>query len=85
MYYVYLLLLEGDKTYIGSTLDLKRRFKEHCEGKVISTKGSGSKKLIHYEAYCLESDARRREKFLKTTEEKRLLKQQLRDLFKNIK
>jgi hypothetical protein len=27
--------------------------------------------LIHYEAYCLESDARRRERFLRTTEGKR--------------
>ena len=35
---------------------------------------------MHYEAYGLESDARRRERFLKTTEGKRLLKQQIRDI-----
>ena len=35
---------------------------------------------MHHEAYGLESDARRRERFLKTTEGKRLLKQQIRDI-----
>jgi hypothetical protein len=32
------------------------------------------------EAYLLESDARRRERFLKSTEGKRLLRQQIRDV-----
>jgi flagellar basal body-associated protein FliL len=35
--------------------------------------------LIHYEAYNLKSDAQRREKFLKTTEGKRLLRQQIKE------
>ena len=36
--------------------------------------------LIHCEAYALETDARRREKYLKTTEGKRFLRQQIRDV-----
>ncbi len=41
--------------------------------------------LIHYEAYTMESDAMRREKYLKTTEGKRFLRQQIRDLLEDLK
>ncbi len=80
MYYVYVLLLNNNDLYKGSTDDLKRRFKEHQFGKVESTRNYRPLKLILYEAYLLKSDAERREKFLKTTEGRRLLKQQLRDI-----
>ena len=46
-----------EKLYYGYTNDLERRFKEHS----IKHKC----KLIYYEAYLLESDAREREKKLK--------------------
>ena len=81
MHYVYLLLLSNKQVYTGETSDLKRRILEHEQGKVESTKYKLPIRLIHYEAYILKSDATRREKFLKTTEGKRLLKQQLRDYF----
>ncbi|HRY63396.1 MAG TPA: GIY-YIG nuclease family protein, partial [Patescibacteria group bacterium] len=38
MYYVYVLLLNNNDLYKGSTDDLKRRFKEHQFGKVESTR-----------------------------------------------
>ncbi|MEW6674972.1 MAG: GIY-YIG nuclease family protein [Nitrospirota bacterium] len=39
MHYVYVLLSEKDhKLYIGFTSDLKRRLKEHNEGKTLSTR-----------------------------------------------
>lgn len=41
--------------------------------------------LIHYEVYKYKSDAQRRERFLKTTEGKRLLRQQIRDILRDIK
>ncbi len=41
-------------------------------------------KLIHYEAYLLKEDASRREKFLKTGDGKKFLKQQLSVLFQQI-
>ncbi len=83
MFYVYFILLDNGDIYKGFTQDLKRRWKEHQLGKVASTKPYIHKKLIGYEAYLYESDARRREKFLKTTEGRRLLKQQYRDVIKS--
>ncbi len=71
--------------YKGITSDLKRRISEHKNGKVISTKHKRPVKLIHYEAYLLKSDAERRERFLKTTEGRRLLKQQIKDILTNNK
>jgi len=79
MYYIYFLLLNNGKIYKGFTSELEKRIQEHKLGKVISTKNK-QPKLICYEAYLLKSDAIRREKFLKTTEGRRLLKQQLRDI-----
>ena len=80
MFYVYVLVKDKKSLYVGYTTDLKRRFDEHCRGKVKSTAKYKEKLLIHYEAYELKSDAQRRERFLKTTEGKRLLKQQTRDV-----
>lgn len=80
MFYVYFLLLNNGKIYKGFTEDLKRRMNEHRFGKVASTKDKRPLKLICYEAYLLKSDAKRREKFLKTTEGRRLLKLQLKDI-----
>jgi len=83
MHYFYILFLNNGNIYKGITSNLKRRFNEHKYGKVLSTKGKNPI-LIHYEAYLLESDARRREKFIKTTEGRRIIRQQLRDvLIKN--
>ncbi|MCX6724440.1 MAG: GIY-YIG nuclease family protein [Candidatus Staskawiczbacteria bacterium] len=79
MYYVYFLLLNTGEIYKGFTSELERRIQEHKLGNVISTKNK-QPKLICYEAYLLKSDAARREKFLKTTEGRRLLRQQLRDV-----
>lgn len=82
MHYIYILLLSNSDLYTGRTDDLKRRFLEHERGSVESTRNYRPIRLIHYEAYILDSDADRREKFLKTTEGKRLLKQQIRDILK---
>jgi len=80
MYYVYFLLLSNKDIYKGSCGDLKQRIADHEYGKVQSTKNFRPFKLIGYEAFGLKSDALRREKFLKTTEGRRLLKQQYRDI-----
>ncbi len=85
MYYVYILLLNNKQLYTGYTDDLKRRIAEHKAGSSKFTSCRLPVSLIHYEAYLLESDARRREKYLKTTEGKRFLRQQLKDLIENIK
>jgi len=66
MFYVYLLKNErNDEVYVGSTIDLSRRFQEHNEGKVSSTKRYMPWHLIYYEAYPAEKLAREREQKLK--------------------
>ena len=66
MYYVYLIKSKQDSNlYIGSTNDLKRRLREHNEGKVFSTKSRIPFEIIYYEAYKNEKDARIRESMLK--------------------
>jgi len=66
MYCVYVLKsLKDNKIYTGYTSNLKRRIKEHTEGKVKSTSFKKPIKLIYYEAYLDEKDARDRERYLK--------------------
>ena len=80
MYYVYFLQLSNSDIYKGMTEDLKRRVYEHKNGKVESTRNYSPIILVGYEAYQLKSDAQRREKFLKTTEGKKLFRRQYRDI-----
>lgn len=86
MFYIYCLQSEKDKEelYFGYTSNLKTRVKEHNSGQNTSTRRYLPWKLIYYEASLLESDARRREKYLKTSIGRRMFKQRLRDYFKNI-
>lgn len=66
MFYVYVLKSEKDgMLYTGSTNDLKRRFMEHNNGLVNSTKLRKPFELVYYEAYKSEKDARNREQNLK--------------------
>ncbi len=80
MYYVYFLRMSNGQVYTGSTKDLKQRMHEHNRGNVKTTGKYLPVRLIGYEAYQLKSDAQRREKYLKTTEGKKLLKRQYRDI-----
>ena len=82
VHYVYVLKLDDKKLYTGSTSDLRRRRSEHERDNVASTKFRLPARLLLYEAYHLRSDTERRERFLKTTEGKRLLKQQIRDVLR---
>jgi putative endonuclease len=83
MYYVYILqsLKNGD-LYAGFSEDLKTRIKTHFNKEVYTTKRMGTVRLIFYEAYLSEKDARRREKYFKTTKGKRTLKLMLEDSLK---
>jgi len=85
MYYIYILLLNNKQLYTGYTENLRRRMAEHKTGHVEFTSRRLPVNLIHYEAYLLKSDAQRREKYLKTTEGKRFLKQQIKDLLEKMK
>ncbi len=85
MYYVYLLLSEKDgKFYTGSTDDLRRRIAEHEAGYVKSTVRRKPLKLIYYEACLNETDARKRERYLKSGAGKKYLNNRLRDYLNNL-
>ena len=82
MFYVYILFSKVDKQlYTGFTDNLRSRYKAHSGGFVKATKHRRPLKLIYYEAYSLESDARRREKYLKGGNGRGELKIQLKDSF----
>lgn len=84
MYYVYVLQSDKDSgLYIGFTSDLKRRFKEHQEGKSVSTKWRCPWRLIYYEAYLNKEDAEGRELFLKSGAGRSFLRKQLKNHFNN--
>lgn len=85
MFYVYILLSKQDKKfYIGFTKNLKRRLEEHKNKQVISPSKRGHLKLILYEAYICEEDARKREKYFKTTKGKQQLRKQLQTFLAHI-
>jgi len=66
MFYTYILQSnKNDQLYIGYTSDLKRRINEHNQGLNFSTKRYMPWTLIYYEACTEESDAKRRERYLK--------------------
>lgn len=78
-YYTYLIQSTKDKKwYTGIADDLRKRFKEHNQNKVPSTKGRGPFKLIYYEACLNKNDAAAREIFLKSGMGKRYLKNRLK-------
>lgn len=66
MYYTYLLKLSNGDYYAGSSEDLKTRFKDHQEGKNISTKPFRPLKLIFYCAFPTKTQAIRFEMYLKS-------------------
>lgn len=79
IFYTYVIQNKKDgKWYTGFTNNLRRRFKEHNDNKVSSTKGRGEFELIYYEACIDEQDAREREKYLKSGMGKRYLKNRLK-------
>ncbi|MBI3601445.1 MAG: GIY-YIG nuclease family protein [Candidatus Omnitrophica bacterium] len=80
MYYVYVLRSwTQNKFYIGYTRDLERRIKEHNQGQCHTTHRLDNPELIFYEAFKNEEDAKRREKYFKTTKGKKTLKLMLQE------
>ena len=66
MFYIYVLKSKKDeKLYIGYTKELESRVDEHNKGLCASTKDRRPFKLVYYEAYFSEGDARIRERRLK--------------------
>lgn len=78
-YYTYILKsLKDNKMYTGYTKNLKLRFEQHNKGLVESTRERKPLKLMYYEACLNQQDATHREKYLKTYNGKRFIKNRLK-------
>jgi putative endonuclease len=64
--------------YTGCTRDLRKRFLDHNQNHVVSTKGRGPFELIYYEGCRDRTDAYAREVYLKTGMGKRYIKNRLK-------
>lgn len=64
-YHVYVLVMSNNQLYIGSTSDLRKRIEKHKKGEVFTTKKYLPLKLVYYECYLSEKDAKHRESMLK--------------------
>lgn len=85
-FYVYMLYSLKDRGfYIGFTNNLKTRLTQHARGEVDSTKLRLPIKLIHYEYFINEKDAKAREKFLKSGYGRKQFKEILKNTFRNFK
>ena len=79
MYYTYILKSKKNSVlYTGSTNDLRKRLKQHNDGKSTYTNKFKPWEVIYYEACNNEQDARSRELYLKSGMGKRYLKNRLR-------
>jgi len=75
MYYTYAIKSKIKKyIYVGITNNPERRIKEHCQGYEKTTKPYKPFKTILIEKYINRSEARKREKFLKSGFGKEYLK-----------
>ena len=84
--YVYSLYSPAhEKFYAGFTHDLKKRVTEHNNGLSRATKTYSPWELLYYEAHRNETDARRRETYLKTSAGKQALHKMLRQQFMELR
>lgn len=78
-YYTYILKsLKDNKMYTGYTKNLKLRFEQHNKVLVDSTKDRKPFILMYYEACLNQQDATHREKYLKTYNGKRFIRNRLK-------
>jgi predicted GIY-YIG superfamily endonuclease len=66
VWYVYFLQLDNGDIYVGSTIDLRRRFDSHARGEVASTKPHLPIALKSYVAVRTAKIARDLERYLKS-------------------
>ena len=66
MWYVYFLELSNGDVYVGSTNDLRRRFRSHQNGEVNSTRSLLPAILKSYVAVMDETTARKLEQYFKS-------------------
>ena len=75
LYFTYVLLsLKNGDLYVGSTGDVDNRLKKHNTGKVRSTKTNRPWRLLEYYTFNARSEAVRHEHFLKSHQQKELIR-----------
>ncbi|MFD0863275.1 GIY-YIG nuclease family protein [Sungkyunkwania multivorans] len=78
-HFVHILYSEKHhRHYVGMSRDVNSRLKSHNEGKVTSTKPYIPWKVVHVEAHTSISQARSREKYLKSAAGRRWRKNNLK-------
>jgi putative endonuclease len=83
-FYVYVLHSNYDgKFYTGYTSDLKARIDQHNQGKVPSTHKRRPLNLVYWEGCLHQQDATRREKYLKSGNGKKYLRNRMSNYFNN--
>lgn len=81
-WYVYVLKSKKNgQWYIGSTKDMQKRILSHNAGKNLSTKHGLSWGMVYCEIGLNKDDARAREKYLKSGQGRRYLKNRLKFFF----
>lgn len=65
-FFVYILINDSGRHYIGMCSNFENRLHEHNSGKTKSTKGYRPWKLLFKEEYSTRIEARAREKYLKS-------------------
>ena len=80
MYYAYVLInRKGNKTYVGITLNITKRLKEHNEGCVKSSKHFRPYIILKLDKFITKNEARERELFYKSPTGRRRLKKIVED------
>jgi len=81
MFVVYILKSrQYRKSYVGYTNDIERRLMEHNAGKSNFTSKYAPWDIIHKEEYLTQTEALAREKYLKSKQGRRFLKQVFQNL-----
>ena len=67
MYFVYILVcLRTKRSYVGSTDNLVRRFRMHCDGSTRTTREKLFEPVVvHWEAHSSRAEAVRKERYFK--------------------
>ncbi len=76
-YFIYVLVFEGNAIYIGMTHSLQRRIRAHKRGSTRSTKGKVIQRVLKLEECSDSIQARVREKFWKSGQGRRYIRQLL--------
>ena len=77
---VYILQSQkNNRFYIGSTENIQRRFKEHCDGLVFSTKNIRPLELVFFQNYICIKEARKIEYKLKKLKSRKIIEQIIAD------